>query len=568
MDSFNILTGPILYQDMRRMLLVVDDEDINREILGAILEEHYQVLYATNGVEALSLIREHYRSLSAVLLDLIMPEMDGLTVIKEMRKTEQYKQIPVLVLTSERSAEVDSLNLGASDFIPKPYDAPAVILARVNRTIELSEDRSVIQAMERDKLTGLLSKEFFFEYASVTEHFYDDKDMDAVMINVDHFHMVNEIYGRAMGDEVLKTIASTIYQFVRKNEGTAARGEADSFFLYVKRQENYQPLIEQMNTNIRTLSDSLNLHIRMGIYLRQPSDTDISMMFDRAKLACSSIHGKFRESIAVYDSKIQEKALFSERLIHDIHDGLKEKQFKVYYQPKYAIQGDMPRLCSAEALVRWDHPEFGMVSPGAFIPLFEMNGLIQQVDHYVWDEAAAQLRRWKDTYMRTVPVSVNMSRIDVYDSSLVKRLQNLLKEHHLQPWDFHLEITESAYSDNPEQLISVIEQLREKGFIIEMDDFGAGYSSLNMLSSMPIDVLKMDMKFVQSIHRDEKSQKMVELVIQIAKLLNVPVIAEGVEDEKQYEFLKNIGCDQIQGYYFSRPIPAEEFEKKLKEFNQ
>ncbi|HCM92867.1 MAG TPA: diguanylate cyclase, partial [Lachnospiraceae bacterium] len=198
--------------------------------------------------------------------------------------------------------------------------------------------------------------------------------------------------------------------------------------------------------------------------------------------------------------------------------------------------------------------------PGDFIPLFESNGLVQKLDHYVWEEAAAQVARWRDRYDFTLPVSVNVSRIDIYDPDLEDRLLSLLEKNSLTCSDLLLEITESAYSDNASRLIEVVNHLREKGFMIEMDDFGSGYSSLNMLTTIPIDVLKMDMQFVRYMLKDEKSLKLCELVMDISRFLDVPVVAEGVEEQAQYDMLKSMGCQIIQGYYFSRPLPAGEFD--------
>ena len=202
-----------------------------------------------------------------------------------------------------------------------------------------------------------------------------------------------------------------------------------------------------------------------------------------------------------------------------------------------------------------------MISPGDFIPLFESNGLIQKLDHYVWKEAAKQVGFWKKEYGVSVPVSVNVSRMDIYYPGLKDIFVNLLKDNGLDSHELMLEITESAYSENAEELISVVEKLRADGFLIEMDDFGSGYSSLNMITSIPIDALKLDMKFVRNMEKDDKSMKLVELVLDIADFLQVPVIAEGVETENQLKLLKERGCDIIQGYYFSKPVSAEEFVK-------
>ena len=236
----------------------------------------------------------------------------------------------------------------------------------------------------------------------------------------------------------------------------------------------------------------------------------------------------------------------------------------VYYQPKYDVQCDPPRLVSAEALVRWNHPELGMVSPGAFIPLFESNGQISVVDHFVWEEAARQLAEWRERFGVHLGVSANLSRVDLYDSQLEERINHLVEDNDLDRESLKLEVTESAYTENADQILTTINHLREQGFEIEMDDFGSGYSSLNMLSSMPIDVLKIDMAFIRNIETNEKDLRLVELVLDIARYLKVPVVAEGVETEGQLGLLRDAGCKLIQGYFFSPPLPAEKFEELIK----
>ena len=201
-----------------------------------------------------------------------------------------------------------------------------------------------------------------------------------------------------------------------------------------------------------------------------------------------------------------------------------------------------------------------MVPPGRFIPLFEGNGQISAVDGFVWNEAARQIAQWRKKYNFTLPVSVNLSRVDVFDPSLEERLEGLIERYGLDHKALKLEVTESAYTDNSEQMIELINRLRARGFEIEMDDFGSGYSSLNMLSYMPIDVLKMDMQFVRNITQSEKDFRLVQVVLDIARYLKVPVVAEGVETREQLDILKSAGCDLVQGYYFSRPLPPEEFE--------
>ncbi|MBR1472100.1 MAG: EAL domain-containing protein, partial [Lachnospiraceae bacterium] len=520
-------------------------------------------IYAENGKQALALIRDNKRKLSMVMLDLLMPEMDGFSVMEIMRQDDDLKNIPVIVLTSEKDAELKSLELGAADFITKPYDMPEIILARAKRIIELSEDKLIIMATERDDLTKLYTRKFFFEYAAQLDQYYPEWDMDAVVFDIDHFHLVNELYGRSFGDTVLKKISEVLMDVLLSADGYACRYESDKFFMYCTHIDDYETIYYQMRQAVDDLSESSRVHIRMGIYPNVDKELNLEQRFDRARLTCNSIRNNYAQSIAYYDMKVHEGDLFAERLIHDFPEALERGDLKVFYQPKYGITAEQPVLASAEALVRWQHPEMGLIAPGRFIPMFEQNGLIQKVDHFVWNEVARQIRKWNGKYGIKFPVSVNVSRIDIYDPHLESTLLGILAENGLQPQDLMLEVTESAYASDTDQLIDVVQSLREKGFRIEMDDFGSGYSSLNMLTMLPIDVLKLDMQFIKKMHKDEKSQRLVQLVMDIAEFLSVPVVAEGAEEEAQYQLLKNMGCSLIQGYYFSKPLPVEEFEKLL-----
>ena len=548
----------IYLSNIKRTILVVDDEEINREILGGILEDHYDVLYAADGDEALSVINEKGPLLSLVLLDLIMPTVDGFAVMEEMQNDIISRNIPVIVLTSEESAEIESLKKGAADFIKKPYDMPEKIIARVKRIIALFEDRMIIQSTERDELTNLLTKSYFYEYASLQDKFHPDRRMDAVVVNINHFQLFNELYGMHEGDRVLTTIAGAIKDFTEENDGIAGRSEGDIFYLYIPHRDSYEDLSEAIRLAVTRDFRIHNVQVRLGINDSIDDDMRIEMAFDRARMAGNTIRTDYSRTIAYYDDKMRKQRVFEERLIQDIADGIARNQFMVLFQPKFDIRGEKPKMVGAEALVRWDHPELGLVSPGSFISLFEENGLIRLVDDYVWRAAAMQIKEWKDKYGVSIPVSVNVSRIDIQDDGIVDNLLEIVKDAGIDPSELHLEITESAYASDTRQLVEVVEQFRKHGFKIEMDDFGAGYSSLNMLTSLPIDVLKVDMRFISGVNDDAKNHRMMELIIDIAEFLDVPVVAEGVEEEDQYATLKDMGCEMIQGYYFSKPVPADD----------
>ena len=545
-----------------KLVLVVDDQEINRDSLEIILEDDYEIIYAENGKEAVEQMRGHANELSLVLLDLIMPVMNGFEVMEIVREDEQLKHIPIIVLTAEKSAELRALQMGAADFITKPFDMSEVILARVGRIIELSEGRQLISAAEHDRLTMLYSRNFFFEYANRLYHYHPELHLDAIVMNIEQFHTINALNGRDFGDDVLRLIGNEIRAFLGETQGIASRIEADRFDIYCLHQTDYRALLNRFQEKVSSLSRSTSIHLRMGVKPWREGVEPI-LLFDRARTACNMVRGDDQNPLMIYDEDMRMRELLNSRLLNDLRPAVEERQFQVYYQPKYNIQVDPPRLSSAEALIRWKHPDLGMISPGSFVPLFEGNGLIGVVDNFVWQEAAKQIARWKEKYSFTLPVSVNLSRSDVFDPTLPDRLDRLILDNGLSYKDLKLEVTESAYTDNAKQVLDVIKSLRNKGFEIEMDDFGSGYSSLNMLSDMPIDVLKMDMKFIRNIEESETDRRLVSLILDIARYLKVSVVAEGVETEKQLEILRNGKCDLVQGYYFSRPLPSEDFEKLI-----
>lgn len=556
---------------LRRSILIVDDDYIAREILGKMLREQYEVSYAENGALALDIIRRDKLKLSLVILDLYMPEMDGYSLLKLLRADSELRRIPVIVLTSEQGAEVESLKNGAADFIAKPFDMPEVICARVSHSIELAEDSIIIHETERDELTGLFHKEFFFQYGKRLDELNSNMLMDAIVADINRFHVVNELYGRSYGNTVLKTIADSIHELVSSTGGLACRRDNDQFCIYLPHSDELRDKLPQYIAMIDERINDSNISLRFGVYSDDGSEKCMENRFDCAHHACQKLRGSYVSGFEFYNDEQHSRELYDERLINDMDKALSERQFKVFYQPKYSIQGDKPHLSSAEALIRWFHPEFGMVSPGQFISLFEDNGLIQKLDHFVWNEAAAQIKQWKEKYGIDLPVSVNVSRVDVFNSHLVEILEDITEINGLDNTKLLLEITESAYTDNSTQIIETVNTLRERGFKIEMDDFGSGYSSLNMLTSLPIDALKLDMKFIRGICENVKTERLVGIMIEIARLLEVPVIAEGVEKKEQMELLKKLGCDIIQGYYFSKPLPPEEFgaliEKEPEEKN-
>ena len=438
----------------------------------------------------------------------------------------------------------------------------AVILFLLLRSVKAEkaamERQQLITVAEHDDLTGLYNKNFFYEYASRYMREHPEQKMDSVALDIEQFHSVNELSSREFGDRVLRVLGEEIQRFLSETEGIASRIEADRFNIFCKPQADYTALLDRFQEKVNELSENTSLRLRMGVMPWQEGLEPVQA-FDRAWSACSLVRGD-KKHLMIYNEEIRSRENYNQRLVNDLRRALNEHEFKVYYQPKYNIQCDPPRLVSAEALIRWQHPELGLIPPADFIPLFERNGQISTIDNYVWAEAARQIAVWKEKFGTTFPVSVNLSRVDVFDMKLENILEGLIRDNGLDHSSLALEVTESAYTENAGELLSVMERLREKGYEIEMDDFGSGYSSLNMLSSMPVDVLKMDRAFIRNIEHSKKDFRLVKLILDIARNLKMPVIAEGVETERQLTLLKDAGCDLVQGYYFSRPVPPDEFE--------
>ncbi len=547
----------------QQRVLVVDDEQINREMLGVILGGEYDVFYAENGRQALGMIRRNRATLSLVMLDIYMPEMDGFAVLETLRSDEELSQIPVIVLTSDSDAELRSLALGAADFLTKPYDSPELIRARVRCLVELGEGRRIIRAAERDPLTGLYSGSFFFKYAEQLERFHPDWDMDAVAINIDRFHLINELYGRDFGDEALCCLARGIEALLSKTEGIACRQDGDAFLIYCIHRESYEEVLEQLQEAMEPLAQTARLRLRIGVFGNLNRKLDIARQFDRAKTACNMLRDDYTRSVLVYDTALYQREVYSETLLCSIYKALEKQQLKVLYQPQYDVSGDLPALCAAEALVRWQHPELGMISPADFVPLFERNGLILLVDRYVRREAARQLREWRDAFGVSFPLAVNLSRFDLYDDGLIDELKALLQEFGLAPGDLLFELRESAYAVDAAQLDTAMESLRQEGFRVCMDNFGSGGFSTGALFTVPVDELKLDMKYVRCIGSDEMRRRFIKLIMDGAGYLGVTVIAESVETEEECAMLKELGCTIMQGLWFARPGASEEFATLL-----
>lgn len=546
----------------RKKILVVEDNVLNRTLLSQILSSEYDVLEAENGLEALDRLAAYGEGISLILLDITMPVMDGYTFLSRVKAEPAYATIPVIVTTQSdaEADEVAALAHGATDFVAKPYK-PQVILHRVASLIKLRETAAMINAVQYDQLTGLFSKAFFYQQAKELMLRNPHREYDIVCSDVENFKLVNDVFGVATGDRMLRGIAEQ-YERQTAGRGICGRLNSDQFVCLVERQPVYtDEMFQAVNTKINRLLDVRSITMKWGVYRIEDRTLPLEQMCDRALLAARSIRGHYGKFFAEYDDALRGRLLKEQAITDGMEQALAQNEFQVYFQPKYRISDEC--LMGAEALVRWEHPQWGMQSPAEFIPLFERNGFITKLDQYVWDRSCAILKSWDDKGYPPISVSVNVSRADIYNADLADLLTRTVEKYGLESSRLHLEITESAYTEDPKQIIDTVNRLRELGFVIEMDDFGSGYSSLNMLNEMPINVLKLDMKFIQSETAKTNTRGILQFIINLARWLSLSVVAEGVETKEQLERLREVGCDYVQGYYFGRPMPSRDFEALL-----
>lgn len=547
-------------------VLVVDDKQVERVMMKRILSGTYEVIEAENGKEAFEILYERSTEITAVLLDIVMPEYDGYYFLERYHKAQMYQAIPVIVLTMEIDieTEIKCLGMGAWDFIRKPYDVD-VVRFRLKNVIG-SSSQNISKALkyraEYDILTGIYNKTHMFQATSAMLERYPDRHFAFVRMDIEKFQLINSFFGMSAGDMLLKYIADLLICAVRnRSDVTFGRMDADIFCFCVS-YENTKELVESFDKMRDILSRyplDFDIVPIFGVYLIAGKKITPDHMYDRANLAAKHCKGNYIRNYAFYTRQMSQEIEKEQRIVNSMKSALENHEFVVFYQPKYGLSDN--QIVGAEALVRWKHPERGMISPGEFIPVFERNGFITKLDYYVWEQTCIQLRKWMDEGKNPLPISVNLSRVSLYNKDIVNVICNLVDSYRIPRRLFQVELTESAYNTNPKAVQDMMQRLREEGFYILMDDFGSGYSSLNVLKDIVVDVLKMDMKFFAGDDREGRGENIMAAVIRMAKWLNMPVVAEGVERIEQVEFLRSIGCEYVQGYYFAKPMPVEEYEK-------
>ena len=420
-----------------------------------------------------------------------------------------------------------------------------------DNTVEYLALQRQIYNSTHDALTDLFTREHFFDCIDKTYRPNSDTDYMVIYFNVNNFKMINDVFGNTFGDCVLKDFeADCIY----------GRIVGDTFGIFMPEAEFEEKKFVDTLAHFRVTagSRSHNVLIHMGAY-RIPHGTEVeaATMMDRARMAFSSIKDNYQVFISYYDEEMRSKVLWDQSISSQLSNAIKKKQILPYLQP---IVNNDGKAVGAEALVRWNHPEIGFMSPGLFVPVFEKNGMIAEIDKHMWRCACETLARWKKEG-KDYFISINISPKDFYFMDVVQEITNLVDEFGIEPVKLRIEITETVMMTNAENSIAIIKKFQDAGFVVEMDDFGSGYSSLNMLKEMPVDIIKIDMGFLEKSEAEDRSVKILRNILNMTYDLGIESLTEGVETAEQYKMLSEMGCHLFQGYHFAKPMPVEDFEK-------
>lgn len=487
LDMFNNTITP---NGFKRKVLIVEDNEINREILKATLEDDYDVIEAVNGEEGLQLLSQYYKEISIILLDVVMPVCDGFEFLTRQKSDSLLASVPVIVTTGNNSQEdeLKCLGLGAADF-----------------------------------------------------------------------KLINGTYGTKKGNEVLVYLSNAFRYYVKN--GLLTRYEGDQLLGLFHSNEKLD--IDRINKNINKIAEEApipNIRIKVGVYENVDTTLSMPIICDRALMAEKSISKDFKTNVAFYTDELNQKQLAQRQMENDFKSAIANKEFKVYYQPKYDVQTE--HIVGAEALVRWQKTDGTLISPGAFIPLFESDGLVVHLDEYVFENVCQFQKERMENKLPMVPISVNLSRASIHFNDVVEHYVDIVKRKQI-PFDcVPIELTESAtlYS---EKILEITNQLVKSGFKLHMDDFGSGYSSLTSLNELNFSTVKLDKSLIDYIDQ-VRGKKIVQQAIDLGHGLDMKVVAEGVESKEQKDCLKEMNCDMIQGFYYSKPLKQEDFIEKLR----
>ena len=539
----------------KRKILIVENDEFNLKSLISLLADRYEIITACDGKIGLRLLEENYKDLALVLMNIQIPVLSGFDFLRKVQEDPFLSLIPIIVMTASDApkTEVVCLNLGAADYIRKPYHAE-LIKKRLENVIRLRESSVSLREIEKDSLTGLYTEQAFFHYSRRIMQFRPDKKMHVIIGRIKDFELIISIYGRKKANELLCYIAS-IYNKKFKYGLLAKKGKASFLCLL---SDDYKLDHQRMDNVINEFTENApikGIRIKYGIYKNIDKNLPITTICDYASMAAETVMEDYNRDYAYYTDELAQKRIYNQMIENCFTDALKNKEFMIYYQPKIDVITE--KVIGAEALVRWQRTDGSMISPENFIPIYEKNGQIQKLDAYIFGQVCRLQKRILDESKKLLSVSVNLSRSSILCEEIVEQYKKIVRENDIPITCVPLEITESA-SVYGQKVVKVAERLLQSGFKLHIDDFGSGYSSMESLSRLPFSVLKIDKSLIDHIC-ETRVEILVNHIIKLSKDLNMRVLAEGVETKEQLDILRKIKCDEIQGFYYARPMPEVEF---------
>lgn len=563
-------------------ILVVDDDENNRKLLEALLAaEGHAVRSATSGENALAAVAEQLPDL--ILLDIMLPGIDGFEVMRRLKADSRNRFIPIILVTAleDRESRLKGLEMGAEEFLSKPVER-AELLIRVRNLLKVKEHQDFLASHNAtleehvqwlanfDVLTGLPNRALLTYRINFALNMAQRShaQLAVMFLDLDHFKNVNDTLGHHIGDELLKEVAKRLKSAVREQD-TVSRLGGDEFILVLPDTDAdgaarvAEKLLKVIAQPCQIEQYEQVITPSIGIVMYPGDGEDVESLFKCADVAMYRAKHDGRNSYQFFTQEMQTHSARTLQLDNALRRALERDQLRLHYQPQVSLQDG--RIIGAEALLRWQHPELGAVSPAEFIPIAESSGQILPIGEWVLRSAVHQLKVWMDSGLEPMTMAVNLSAVQFRHPHLPELVTQILEEAKLPPQYLELELTEGVAMDAPLRAMAVMDNLHQRGIRMSIDDFGTGYSSLSHLKRFQVYKLKIDQSFVSNITEDPEDQTIVVAIISLAGCLGLQTIAEGVETEEQLAFLREQGCNEVQGYYFSKPLPAAEFERLLRE---
>ncbi|PZO37392.1 MAG: GGDEF domain-containing response regulator [Pseudanabaena frigida] len=567
------------------MILVIEDvEALREEIMETLSYEGFDVLGAENGAIGVQIANTYLPNL--IICDIAMPELDGYGTLVALRQEPKTSMIPFIFLTAltERSDMRQAMQLGADDYLTKPFTSIELLGAIASRLQKYNSVREhyydEIKAVgaryeylsHHDELTQLPNRILFHDSLSqaVLHAEINKKTLALLFLDMDNFNIINNTLGNDIGDQLFKAIAERLKRYTAPCD-MVARIQGDEFAMIISDIKDVNNVKLEAQKILDLLSRPYNLYghevfitSSIGITIFPEDHRDVDGLIKNAELAMYYAKNHGRNSYKLYSSDLNVQSSEYMALANSLHRAIDRKEIRVFYQPLVDLKSG--QVVGAEALARWQHPDLGIIMPGKFIPIAEQTGLILRLGELVLDAACKQMQSWQELDINYGFIAVNLSGQHFRpDNNLLELISKVLQETGIEAHHLEIELTESIIMQNAEYTIEVLSQLQIMGVKVAIDDFGTGYSSLSYLKHFPVNTLKIDRCFIQDIITDRHDATISLAIIDLAHSLSLHVVAEGVETSEQANFLKEHGCDQMQGYFFSPPLPASEFEKILLE---